>query len=68
MNTTGVCCLRECLPRPRSPGVNALAPDLVITTFLLNSGEEMIGGTQIQKVLKDPKSVGTSPPPRATAS
>jgi uncharacterized pyridoxal phosphate-dependent enzyme len=47
-----------------SQGVPAQPNALVVTTFLLNPGEEIIVGRQIRKVLKDPKSVGTySPPP-----
>jgi uncharacterized pyridoxal phosphate-dependent enzyme len=51
-----------------SQGVPAQPNALVVTTFLLNPGEETIVATQVQKVLKDPKSVGTYAPPRATAS
>ena len=46
-----------------SQGVPAQPNALVVTTFLLNPGEEFIVGQQIQKVLKNPKSVGTYPPP-----
>lgn len=46
-----------------SQGVPAQPNALVITTFLLNPGEEFIVGRQIRKVLKDPKSVGTYPLP-----
>lgn len=46
-----------------SQGVPAQPTALVVTTFLLNPGEEFIVGQQIQKVLKNPKSIGTYPPP-----
>jgi len=46
-----------------SQGVPAQPNALVVTTFLLNPGEEFIVGRQIQKVLKNPSSVGTYPPP-----
>jgi hypothetical protein len=46
-----------------SQGVPAQPNALVVTTFLLNPGEEFIVGRQIRKVLKNPKSVGTYPPP-----
>lgn len=46
-----------------SQGVPAQPNALVVTTFLLNPGEEVIVGRQIRKVLKNPKSVGTYPPP-----
>jgi L-seryl-tRNA(Ser) seleniumtransferase len=49
-----------------SQGVPAQPNALVVTTFLLNPGEESIVGRQIRKVLKNPKSVGTYPPPSAT--
>jgi L-seryl-tRNA(Ser) seleniumtransferase len=41
-----------------SQGVPAEPNSLVVTTFLLNPGEEAIVGRQIRKVLTDPKSVG----------
>jgi L-seryl-tRNA(Ser) seleniumtransferase len=44
-----------------SQGVPAQPNALVVTTFLLNPGEEFVVGRQIQKVLKNPKSVGTYP-------
>ena len=44
-----------------SQGVPAQPHALVVTTFLLNPGEEFIVGQQIRKVLKGPKSVGTYP-------
>lgn len=50
-----------------SQGVPAQPNALVVTTFLLNPGEEFTVGQQIQKVLKNPKSVGTFPPPPASA-
>ncbi|MGH9572980.1 MAG: aminotransferase class V-fold PLP-dependent enzyme [Candidatus Acidiferrales bacterium] len=46
-----------------SQGVPAQPNALVVTTFLLNPGEESVVGRQIRKVLKSPKSVGTYPPP-----
>ena len=46
-----------------SQGVPAQPNALVVTTFLLNPGEELIVGRQIRKGLKDPKSVGVFPPP-----
>jgi L-seryl-tRNA(Ser) seleniumtransferase len=46
-----------------SQGVPAQPNALVVTTFLLNPGEEFIVGRQIRKALKNPKSVGTYPPP-----
>ena len=46
-----------------SQGVPAQPNALVVTTFLLNPGEESIVGRQIRRVLKKPKSVGTYPPP-----
>jgi uncharacterized pyridoxal phosphate-dependent enzyme len=46
-----------------SQGVPAQPNALVVTTFLLNPGEESIVGRQVRKVLKNPKSVGTYPPP-----
>ncbi|HJU10808.1 MAG TPA: aminotransferase class V-fold PLP-dependent enzyme [Candidatus Binataceae bacterium] len=49
-----------------SQGVPAQPNALVVTTFLLNPGEESIVARQIRKVLKNPKSVGTYPPPSAT--
>jgi uncharacterized pyridoxal phosphate-dependent enzyme len=51
-----------------SQGVPAQPNALVVTTFLLNPGEEFIVGRQIRKVLKNPKSVGTYPPPASTAA
>ncbi len=44
-----------------SQGVPAQPNALVVTTFLLNPGEEFVVGQQIQKVLKNPKSVGHYP-------
>lgn len=46
-----------------SQGVPAQPNALVVTTFLLNPGEELAVGRQIRKVLKNPKSVGTYPGP-----
>jgi L-seryl-tRNA(Ser) seleniumtransferase len=46
-----------------SQGVPAQPNALVVTTFLINPGEEYTLGRQIRKVLKNPKSVGTYPPP-----
>jgi L-seryl-tRNA(Ser) seleniumtransferase len=46
-----------------SQGVPAQPNALVVTTFLINPGEEITVGRQIRKVLKNPKSVGTFPPP-----
>ena len=46
-----------------SQGVPAQPNALVVTTFLLNPGEEFIVGRQIRKVLKNPKSVGNYPAP-----
>jgi L-seryl-tRNA(Ser) seleniumtransferase len=46
-----------------SQGVPAQPNALVVTTFLLNPGEELIVARQVRKVLKDPKSVGTYPAP-----
>jgi L-seryl-tRNA(Ser) seleniumtransferase len=46
-----------------SQGVPAQPNALVVTTFLLNPGEEVIVGQQIRKVLKNPKSVGAFPVP-----
>jgi uncharacterized pyridoxal phosphate-dependent enzyme len=51
-----------------SQGVPAQPNALVVTTFLLNPGEEETVGRQIQKVLTNPKSVGTYPPSPSTAS
>jgi uncharacterized pyridoxal phosphate-dependent enzyme len=51
-----------------SQGVPAQPNALVVTTFLLNPGEETTVGAQIQKVLKNPKSVGTYPPPTSAAT
>lgn len=42
-----------------SQGVPAQPNSLVVTTFLINPGEEVIVGRQIRAVLKNPKSVGT---------
>jgi len=50
-----------------SQGVPAQPNALVVTTFLLNPGEEVIVGKQIQKVLKEPKSVGIYPAPHPSA-
>ncbi|HEY1656764.1 MAG TPA: aminotransferase class V-fold PLP-dependent enzyme [Candidatus Sulfotelmatobacter sp.] len=49
-----------------SQGVPAQPNALVVTTFLLNPGEEFTVGRQIRKVLKNPKSVGTSPSPSSS--
>jgi uncharacterized pyridoxal phosphate-dependent enzyme len=49
--------------RSASQGVPAQPNALVVTTFLLNPGEEFIVGRQIRNLLKNPKSVGTYPPP-----
>jgi L-seryl-tRNA(Ser) seleniumtransferase len=51
-----------------SQGVPAQPNALVLTTFLLNPGEEFIVGRQIRKLLKNPKSVGTYPPPPSLTS
>lgn len=51
-----------------SQGVPAQPNALVVTTFLLNPGEEYIVARQIRKVLKNPKSVGTYPPPSPLAA
>lgn len=51
-----------------SQGVPAQPNALVVTTFLLNPGEEFVVGRQIRKVLKNPKSVGIYPPPSASAA
>jgi L-seryl-tRNA(Ser) seleniumtransferase len=51
-----------------SQGVPAQPNALVVTTFLLNPGEESSVARQIRKVLKDPKSVGAWPPPPSQAS
>jgi uncharacterized pyridoxal phosphate-dependent enzyme len=51
-----------------SQGVPAQPNALVVTTFLLNPGEEFIVGRQIRKVLKSPKSVGTYPPSSSSAA
>jgi uncharacterized pyridoxal phosphate-dependent enzyme len=51
-----------------SQGVPAQPNALVVTTFLLNPGEEFIVGRQIRKVLKNPKSVGTYPPPSSSTA
>lgn len=46
-----------------SQGVPAQPNALVVTTFLLNPGEEFVVGRQLRKVLKSPKSVGAYPAP-----
>ena len=46
-----------------SQGVPAQPNALVVTTFLLNPGEEVTVGRQIRRVLKNPKSLGTYPAP-----
>jgi uncharacterized pyridoxal phosphate-dependent enzyme len=46
-----------------SQGVPPQPNALVVTTFLLNPGEESVVGQQIRNVLKAPKSVGTYPAP-----
>ena len=46
-----------------SQGVPAQPNALVVTTFLLNPGEEFICGRQLRTVLKTPKYVGTYPAP-----
>jgi uncharacterized pyridoxal phosphate-dependent enzyme len=51
-----------------SQGVPAQPNALVVTTFLINPGEEYALGRQIRKVLKNPKSVGTYPPPPPPAA
>jgi uncharacterized pyridoxal phosphate-dependent enzyme len=51
-----------------SQGVPAQPHALVVTTFLLHPGEEFIVGRQIRKVLKNPKSVGTPPPPTSSTA
>jgi hypothetical protein len=51
-----------------SQGVPAQPNALVITTFLLNPGEEFNVGRQNRKTLKNPKSVGTSPAPRSSTA
>ena len=52
-----------------SQGVPAQPNALVVTTFLLNPGEEFVVGRQIRKVLKNPKSVGAyAAPPSSTAA
>jgi uncharacterized pyridoxal phosphate-dependent enzyme len=51
-----------------SQGVPAQPNALVVTTFLLNPGEELIVGRQIRRVLKNPKSVGTYPSPPSEVS
>jgi L-seryl-tRNA(Ser) seleniumtransferase len=53
--------------RRASQGVPAQPNALVVTTFLLNPGEEETIARQIRKVLKDPKSVGVYPPPPGPA-
>lgn len=52
--------------RTSSQGVPAQPNALVVTTFLLNPGEEFVVGQQIQKVLRNPNTVGTYPPPPAS--
>jgi L-seryl-tRNA(Ser) seleniumtransferase len=47
-----------------SQGVPAQPNSLVVTTFLLNPGEEAIIGRQIRAALKNPKSIGTFAPPQ----
>jgi uncharacterized pyridoxal phosphate-dependent enzyme len=46
-----------------SQGVPAQPNALVVTTFLLNPGEEFAVARQIRKVLRNPKSIGIYPPP-----
>jgi uncharacterized pyridoxal phosphate-dependent enzyme len=46
-----------------SQGVPAQPNTLVVTTFLLNPGEEAVVARQIRSVLKSPKAVGTYPAP-----
>lgn len=53
--------------RRASQGVPAQPNALVVTTFLINPGEEEIIARQIRKVLKNPKSVGVYPPPPGPA-
>ncbi len=48
--------------RSSQESISAQPNSLVVTTFLLNPGEEEIVGRQIRKVLTDPKSVGTYTP------
>ena len=50
-----------------SQGVPPQPNALVVTTFLLNPGEEFIVGRQIRQALKNPRSVGTYPPPPPAA-
>jgi uncharacterized pyridoxal phosphate-dependent enzyme len=50
-----------------SQGVPAQPNALVVTTFLLNPGEEVMVGRQIRKVLTGPKSVGRYPAPPSAA-
>jgi uncharacterized pyridoxal phosphate-dependent enzyme len=45
-----------------SQGVPAQPNSLVVTTFLINPGEENLLAKQIHAVLKDPKSIGTYTP------
>jgi L-seryl-tRNA(Ser) seleniumtransferase len=45
-----------------SQGVPAQPNSLVVTTFLINPGEDVIVGRQIRAVLKNPKSMGTYAP------
>jgi L-seryl-tRNA(Ser) seleniumtransferase len=45
-----------------SQGVPAQPNALVVTTFLINPGEELVLGRQIRAVLKNPKSIGTYTP------
>jgi L-seryl-tRNA(Ser) seleniumtransferase len=47
-----------------SQGVPPQPNSLVVTTFLLNPGEEAIIGRQIRAALKNPKSIGTFAPPQ----
>jgi L-seryl-tRNA(Ser) seleniumtransferase len=53
-----------------SQGVPAQPNALVVTTFLINPGEENVIASQIAKALKDPKSVGTytPAPPRGSGA
>ena len=46
-----------------SQGVPAQPNALVVTTFLLNPGEEFVVGQQIRKVLKNPRTLGIYPSP-----
>jgi uncharacterized pyridoxal phosphate-dependent enzyme len=49
-----------------SQGVPAQPNALVVTTFLINPGEEVVVGQQIRSVLKNPKSMGTYTPKART--